>query len=112
MNAPISMKMDMHMIGAMYAPNDNVTFMAMEVLEKEMTQQRMRMAGSGRFDVNSSGISDTRISVMINLLNNHSLKTHIGIGLSLPTGSIDKRDKLCISERKIRLCYAKWYRNL
>ena len=75
MNAPISMKMDMHMIGAMYAPNDNVTFMAMGgFLEKEMTQQRMRMAGSGRFDVNSSGISDSRISVMINFLKNDSLK--------------------------------------
>ena len=93
MNAPISMKMNMHMFGGMYAPSDNLTFMIMtSYQEKEMTQQRMRMAGSGRFDVNSSGISDTRISVMINLLNNHSLKTHIGIGLSLPTGSIDKRD--------------------
>ena len=74
-------------------------------LEKEMTQQRMRMAGSGRFDVNSSGISDSRISVMINFLKNDSFKTHIGIGLSLPTGSIDKRDDTPASTNA-RLGYA------
>ena len=34
-------------------------------LEKEMTQQRMPMAGSARFDVNSSGIGDTRVSGLI-----------------------------------------------
>lgn len=93
MNSPISMKMDMHMFGAMYAPLDNLTLMLMTgYSEKEMTQQRMRMRGSGRFDVNSSGVTDTRISGLIKLFNNNSIQSHIGIGLSLPTGSIDNRD--------------------
>ena len=35
MNAPISMKMDMHMIGAMYAPNDNVNLWLWEVFWKK-----------------------------------------------------------------------------
>ena len=74
MNSPISMKMDMHMFGAMYAPLDNLTLMLMTgYSEKEMTQQRMRMRGSGRFDVNSSGVTDTRISGLIKLFNNNSI---------------------------------------
>ena len=93
MNAPISMKMNMHMFGGMYAPSDNLTFMIMtSYQEKEMTQQRMPMAGGSRFNVNSSGFSDTRISTLINILNNDLTKTHIGTVLSLPTGSIDQRD--------------------
>ena len=92
MNAPISMKMNMHMFGAMYAPSDNLTFMIMtSYQEKVMTQQRMPMAGGSRFDVNSSGFSDTRISA-INILNNDLLTLIIGTVLSLPTGSIDQRD--------------------
>ncbi len=93
MNSPISMKMDMHMFGAMYAPTDYLTLMAMtSYSEKEMTQQRMPMSGSSRFDVNSSGIGDTRISGLFRLYSDHRMKSHMGLGLSLPTGSIDERD--------------------
>ena len=70
-----------------------------------MTQQRMPMAGSARFDVNSSGIGDTRVSGLIKLYNGISIKTHFGIGLSLPTGSIDKRDATPVSS-DARLGYA------
>ena len=93
MNSPISMKMNMHMFGGMYAPLSNLTFMIMSsYLEKVMTQQRIPMAGGSRFKVNSSGIGDTRISSLINLFDNDLLKTHLGIGLSLPTGDINERD--------------------
>ena len=62
MNAPISMRMNMHMFGGMYAPTDYLTLMIMSgYIEKEMIQQRMPMAGGKRFQVNSNGISDTRI---------------------------------------------------
>ena len=106
MNSPISMKMDMHMFGVMYAPLDQLTLMIMtSYLEKEMTQQRMPMTGSARFDVNSSGIGDTRVSGLIKLYNGVSTKTHFGIGLSLPTGSIDKRDSTPVSS-DARLGYA------
>mgnify|MGYP001233229269 CR=1 FL=1 len=93
MNAPISMKMNMHMFGGMYAPLNNLTFMIMSSYQdKAMTQQRMPMAGSSRFNVNSSGIGDTRISALISLFNNDLVTTHFGTGLSLPTGSINQRD--------------------
>ena len=62
MNSPISMKMNMFMFGAMYAPTDNLTLMAMSSFnQKEMISQRMRMMGGSRFNVNSSGVGDTRI---------------------------------------------------
>ncbi len=94
MNSPISMKMDMHMFGAMYAPIDDLTLMVMtSYMEKEMTQQRMPMSGGARFDVNSAGVGDTRISGLINMFHNNFIKMHLGIGVSLPTGSIDERDE-------------------
>ena len=106
MNSPISMKMDMHMFGAMYAPLDQLTLMVMtSYLEKEMTQQRMPMSGGARFDVNSSGIGDTRVSGLIKLYRSNFTKAHLGIGLSLPTGSIDKRDATPVSTNA-RLGYA------
>ena len=93
MNAPISMRMNMHMFGGMYAPTDYLTLMIMSgYIEKEMIQQRMPMAGGKRFQVNSNGISDTRVSGLIKLFDEKKIKTHLGVGLSLPTGSIDKRD--------------------
>ena len=106
MNAPISMKMNMHMFGGMYAPSDNLTFMIMtSYQEKVMTQQRMPMAGGSRFNINSSGFGDTRISTLINIFNNDLTQTHIGTGLSIPTGSIDQRDRTPVSSNT-RLGYS------
>ena len=36
MNAPISMKMNMHMFGWMYAPSDNLTFMIMTSYQEKV----------------------------------------------------------------------------
>ncbi len=106
MNAPISMNMNMHMLGAMYAPSDNLTLMIMgSYLEKEMTSQRMAMAGGAHWDVNSSGIGDIRISGLLNLMHSEKIKTHIGLGLSIPTGSIDERD-ITPASSSARLGYA------
>ena len=78
MNSPISMNMDMHMFGAMYAPSNNFTFMVMtSYIEKEMLQQRMQMAGGKRFEVNSSGLGDTRMSTLISLIDNDKNKSHL-----------------------------------
>ena len=99
MNAPKSMKMDMHMFGMMYAPSDNVTLMLMSsYLEKEMTQQRMPMAGGSKFDVNSNGFGDTKLSALIGLKKSPDYDSHFGLGLSFPSGSIDKRDNTPVSE--------------
>ena len=66
MNAPISMNMQMQMFGIMYAPSDRFTLMAMgKYFQKEMTQEQMPMSGSRKFDVNSEGIGDTNLSLLI-----------------------------------------------
>ena len=50
-------------------PPNRITLMLMNsFLEKEMTQQRMRMAGGANFDVNSSGFGDLKASALITLL--------------------------------------------
>ena len=99
MNAPTSMNMNMHMFGGMYAPTDNLTLMLMtSYLEKEMTQQRMRMAGGSKFDVNSNGFGDTKFSALIGLKKSPDYDSHFGLGFSFPSGSIDKRDNTPMSD--------------
>ena len=105
MNAPTSMNMSMHMFGMMYAPSDNLTLLIMgNYKQKEMTQQRMNMSGSARFNVNSQGFGDVMLGSMFGIKNNKDLKIHLGLGLSLPTGSIDKRDDIPTGSNK-RLGY-------
>ena len=98
MNAPEKMSMDMHMFGAMYAPLELLTVMIMTSYnEKEMTSRRMPMAGGAKFDVNSSGFGDLRSTFLINTYNSKSMKNHVGLGMSFPTGSINKRDRTPMS---------------
>ena len=94
MNTPISMGMNMHMFGAMYAPYDSMTLMLMSsFLKKEMKQKRMPMAGGNFFDVNSEGFGDTRLSGIFKIFDKKQVKTLLGLGLSFPSGSIDLRGK-------------------
>ena len=70
MNAPDSMSMDMHMFGGMYAPSDYLTLMLMgSYNNKEMTTQRMPMAGGRKFNVNSSGFGDVRLTFLSKIMN-------------------------------------------
>lgn len=92
MVAPLSMDMEMHMFGAMYAPSDAVTLMFMlPYLENEMDHQT-RMGG--RFTTRSSGWGDVKASALVSLYTspNEAHRVHANLGLSLPTGSIDERD--------------------
>jgi len=93
--APTRMTMDMHMIGAMYAPSNRVTLMAMvNYLENEMDHVTFQgMAGTtrlGEFTTRSSGFGDTKIAALIGLQDTAAARTHVTLGASLPTGSIDK----------------------
>lgn len=92
MVAPLSMRMDMHMFGAMYAPNDKVTMMVMlPFLKKEMTHiTRM----GARFSTMSDGVGDAKVSALVNVYRSADLRhrVHLNLGISLPTGSIDERD--------------------
>ena len=94
---PTKMTTDMHMLGFMYAPSDRVTLMAMfNHTTKEMDHLTFQ-GGVGntvltQFTTKVSGIGDTKISALVGLYKKDSHSLHANLGLSLPTGSIDKTD--------------------
>ena len=90
MVTPTKMPMNMHMIGAMYAPSDRLTLMAMfNYISMEMDHLT---AAGGTFTTESSGIADTKISALYKFLNKKNQSFHGQLGFSLPTGSIDNTD--------------------
>lgn len=89
MVAPLSMDMEMHMLGAMYAPSDNVTFMVM-VPYIELTMDHETGMG-GRFTTETSGIGDVRLAALLPLYDYDGGKMHTTLAISVPTGSIDER---------------------
>ena len=111
---PTDMKMDMHMLGAMYAPTDWLTLMAMaNYLEKDMSH--ITFAGGagtnilGKFSTASNGWGDTKITSLIRLFDNDIHQIHLNMGLSLPTGSIDETDTVLApsgATPNLRLPYA------
>ncbi|MEO1259957.1 MAG: transporter [Bacteroidota bacterium] len=86
MMAPQDMDMQMHMLGAMYGINNRITLMAMtNYLKNEMNM--VGMDGTQHFH-QSSGLGDTRLSVIAGLWNNDLHAVHLNTGLSIPTGSV------------------------
>ncbi len=99
--APESMDMEMHMLGLMYAPTDDLTLMLMaNYSEIEMAHRinpgapamLFNAVGGDTFTTHSSGIGDTKLTALYNLYRKEGQRFHLGLGLSLPTGSIDRTD--------------------
>lgn len=110
---PTRMRMDMHMFGAMFAPSERVTLMAMtSLLEKEMDHITY-MGGSGAnvlggFSTRTQGLGDTQVSALIALSRHSAHRWHATVGLSLPTGSLDETDQVLTpmnTRPKLRLPY-------
>ncbi len=95
---PTKMSMEMHMFGGMYAPSDWLTLMLMTMYtEKSMKHVTFNGAGSeriGTFDTKTKGIGDIKITGLIRLFDNGLHHLHINAGLSLPSGSNQKRDNI------------------
>lgn len=96
---PTKMTMDMHMLGAMYAPTNWLTLMAMgSYIEKDM--DHLTFAGPagttvrGGFTTRSSGLGDTKLSGLVHLYNDDTHSIHLNAGISLPTGSISEKDNV------------------
>lgn len=100
---PTDMTMDMHMFGAMYAPSDRVTMMAMvPYISKSMNH--LTFAGPagtalrGQFRTKSEGLGDVKLSALVGLMDretdNAQHKMHLNVGLSLPTGSTTETDRI------------------
>ena len=90
MIAPESMTMDMHMVGAMYGVNDDVTVMLMlPYVELEMDHvTRMNT----KFTTRASGIGDVKFSSLVKLSEWAGGQLNLNAGISIPTGSIDEKD--------------------
>lgn len=96
---PTSMTMDMYMLGAMYAPSDTVTLMAM-AMYGESSMDHITFQGGmgtnrlGTFNTNPSAFGDTKLAALIKVFDNTTHKVHLNAGISLPTGSISETDDI------------------
>lgn len=92
---PTEMTMDMHMLGMMYAPNNNVTLMLMTSYQQKKMKHLTFMGPMGanllgEFETETKGFGDTSISALIRLTSN----VHFTTGVSLPTGAFDETDQI------------------
>ena len=89
MISPVSMDMDMHMVGIMYAPTDTITLMAMF---NQLNISMDHVARNGNtFTTRSDGIGDTGLAALWSIHQSAADKVHVNFGLSLPTGEIEVR---------------------
>jgi hypothetical protein len=89
---PQDMTTQMHMLGFMYAPTDDITLMAMiNYLDKDMTltsyQGGMGTNVLGNFDTASSGLADSKLGLLYRLYDSAQHKLHANVGWIIPTGS-------------------------
>ena len=94
---PQHMEMDMTMLGVMYAPNTDLTLMAMaEYVQKTMRLTTYNMMGMrlGDFETKSEGLGDITITALIRGQKTTTSQIHYALGLSLPTGDIKEKDTL------------------
>ncbi len=96
---PVSMSMDMHMLGALYAPSERLTLMGMlPYVEKSMTMRTYAgPAGTtvlGDNTTTSNGLGDIRLGALLALNKTRKGGARVGLGLSLPTGSITETGQM------------------
>ena len=98
MLAPISMTMEMHMFGLMYAPSNTLTMMLMipyaDMSMKHVISPMHPMSPDEQFTTTSQGLGDIQINNIVTLEKTVEHSLLMNIGLSLPTGSIDNEDKV------------------
>lgn len=94
MVTPLEMPMKMHMLGAMYAPSDRITLLAMvNYIENDMDlQMRMNNGMVRPFSTASSGLGDLKLGLLYKFLNSKQQSLHGQINFSLPTGKITAKD--------------------
>lgn len=87
---PTTMPMNMHMLGAMYAPSDKITLMVMaNYLSMEM--DHLTQMG-GIFTTEASGFGDIQLAFLYKFFNKNQQTLHGQLGFSLPTGSVTESD--------------------
>ena len=99
--APVDMDMEMHMLGAMWAPRDDLTLMAMLPFTRLDMKHRTRTGRS--FTTRANGIGDVKVTALIRLLDRGQHHVHLNAGVSIPTGSISVKDDTPMG--RVRLPY-------
>lgn len=87
---PYDMDMEMHMLGAMWAPHDVVTLMAMVPFVRLDMKHRTRTGA--HFTTHANGLGDVKLAGLIRLFDTGMHHVHLNAGLSIPTGRISAKD--------------------
>ena len=98
---PESMTMEMNMLGLMYGLTDKLTLTLMGNYTESKMKHRIISpetadvinAGATEFTTHTSGIGDVRLGGLYRFYLQENRKAHIGLSFSMPTGSIDKKDR-------------------
>ncbi|MBK1792034.1 transporter [Persicirhabdus sediminis] len=93
MMTPTDMDMQMHMIGLMYSLTDSFTLGLManyKDSEMNMTMRGMMGMPATTSSSSVSGVGDTTISALYQAYAEKNARLVLGLGLSMPTGSIDE----------------------
>jgi hypothetical protein len=88
MVTPLQMTMQMHMVGAMFAPSDWVTLMAMLPYVVMEMDHRTRMGIA--FTTKTQGLGDVKLTALVPLYALEGNRIHAHVGLNFPTGGIDE----------------------
>lgn len=96
MISPLSMDMDMHMLGFMYAPTEKLTLSLMVPVLGISMDHRVNM-NNVEFTTESDGIGDITIAGDYQLTQSANSNLLFNLGLSVPTGSIDEKDVIPVS---------------
>jgi len=103
MVSPDKMDMMMHMFHLMYAPSDRLTFMIM--MSQVTKSMDLVMRNGMEFSTTSSGFSDIKISGLYTLFERNSGRFVGGLGLSIPTGTINATVVTPMNEQGLKLPY-------
>jgi hypothetical protein len=90
MIAPLSMSMNMAMIGLMYGVTDDISVMAMLPYTNKSMKHQTRMGQT--FKTRAQGFGDLKIIGGYDVYKSDGQVLELSLGLSLPTGSIDETD--------------------
>ncbi|MDB2385363.1 transporter [Polaribacter sp.] len=102
MIAPQKMTMDMHMLGIMYAPSENITLM---VMGNYISNSMDLRTGTGvDFTTDSGGFGDITVATLLKIVNKNRQSLHGNIGVSIPTGNINQSDATPLAD-DVQLAY-------
>lgn len=87
---PTEMTTDMHMLGVMVAPTDELTLSLMAPYMFKGMEHITRMGT--RFTTQSDGFGDIRLMGLYKILDQDRQRIHLNAGISFPAGSTNQRD--------------------